>query len=342
MLPLDTASQLLSGFRIGTTDVADVLTEPFTAVDAGAGGRAAELEVPVAWPGVVVAVARGSAPPLSRRGPDLAITDVPDPSAPWVQVEDVDKALDALEKRVRAGPLAAATLVGVLRAGRGRSTEEGLILESTAYSMLQAGPEFARWLERRGPAAQRAQAGPAVLVERDGDRIEITLNRPEVHNAYNRQMRDELCDALLGAAADPVPTVGLRGAGPSFCSGGDLAEFGTSPDPVSAHLIRTGRSPARLLAAVGSRGEALIHGSCAGSGIELPAFTGHVRARPGTEMWLPELAMGLIPGAGGTVSLPGRIGPGRTAWMALTGQRIGTETALRWGLIDELGSAGSD
>ena len=51
-------------------------------------------------------------------------------------------------------------------------------------------------------------------------------------------------------------------------------------------------------------------------------------------MWLPELAMGLIPGAGGTVSLPGRIGAARAAWMALSGQRVDVDTALRWGLID--------
>jgi enoyl-CoA hydratase/carnithine racemase len=78
----------------------------------------------------------------------------------------------------------------------------------------------------------------------------------------------------------------------------------------------------------------VLHGACAGSGIELPAFAGSVAARPGTRIWLPELAMGLIPGAGGTVSLPRRIGRGRTAWMALSGRPVDVPTALEWGLVD--------
>ena len=305
-------------------------------VDVGREGGGEDLDVEVGFPAIVVAAARSSLAPLSSRGPDVALTEVPDPPAPWVQVADIDAAAELLEGRIRASPGAAVTLAGVLRAGRGRSVEEGLILESAAYSMLQAGPGFQAWLGARGAAAPGADAGPTVLAERVGDRLDLTLNRPEVHNAYSRRMRDELCDALLVAALEPELTVRLRGAGPSFCSGGDLTEFGTSPDPVSAHLIRTGRSPARLLDRLGPRTEAVVHGACAGSGIELPAFTGHVRARPGAEMWLPELAMGLIPGAGGTVSLPRRIGPARTAWMALSGQRVGVETALKWGLVDSV------
>lgn len=325
---------MISGFRIGTTDIADLLDQPLLVVEVGRSGLPAEFEVPVVLPSVVVAVARTSAPPMSPHGADLALTEWPDPPPPWVHVDDLETALDSLGDRVRGTPRAAVTLVGLLRMGRSRAVEEGLLLESLAYSVLQSGSEFQRWLVQRGPVAVRADAGPAVLVERTGDGLDLTLNRPDVHNAYNRRMRDELCAALAVAASDAAVTVRLRGAGPSFCSGGDLTEFGTAPDPVSSHLIRTGRSPARLLASVGSRTEAVIHGSCAGSGIELPAFAGHVQARPGTEMWLPELGMGLIPGAGGTVSLPRRIGTARTAWLALSGQRIGVATALRWGLID--------
>ena len=330
----DRATELISRFRIGTTDVADLLDEPLLVVEAGPGGLAAEFEVPVALPSVVVAVARKSAPPMSPHGADVALTEWPHPPVPWVHVDDLDVALDSLGDRIRGAPRAAVTLVGLLRVGRGRPVEEGLLLESIAYSMLQSGSEFQRWLVQRGPVVVRADAGPAVLVERVADCLDLTLNRPDVHNAYNRRMRDELCGALAVAASDATLTVRLVGAGPSFCSGGDLTEFGTAPDPVSAHLIRTGQSPARLLAAIGSRTEAVIHGSCAGSGIELPAFAGHVQARPDTEIWLPELSMGLIPGAGGTVSLPRRIGVSRTAWLALSGQRIGVDTALRWGLID--------
>ena len=335
-------ADLISGFRAGVTDTADLLDRPVLVVEVGSNGLPAEFEVPVALPSVVVAVARTGAPLISPGGVDVALTEWPDPPAPWVYVDDVDAALARMRDRVGAAPLAAATLVGLLRAGSGRSVEEGLVLESLAYSTLQSGIEFEGWLAARGPVSVRPDVEPTVYAGRVADRLDITLNRPAVHNAYNRRMRDELCQALVVATLDGRLTVRLVGAGPSFCSGGDLTEFGTAPDPVSAHLIRTGRSPARLLAGLGARAESFLHGSCAGSGIELPAFTGYVQARPGTQMWLPELAMGLIPGAGGTVSLPRRIGAARTAWMALSGEPVGVETALRWGLIDAVGDPAGD
>jgi enoyl-CoA hydratase/carnithine racemase len=73
-----------------------------------------------------------------------------------------------------------------------------------------------------------------------------------------------------------------------------------------------------------------------GAGIELPAFARRVVADRGAFFELPEVGMGLVPGAGGTVSLPRRIGPQRTAWLALTGRRLDAETALSWGLVDDL------
>ena len=175
------------------------------------------------------------------------------------------------------------------------------------------------------------------MVERDGPRLSITLNRPEVHNAYNAAMRDALCDALaIAVADDSIGEVQMLGAGPSFCSGGDLAEFGTFSDPVSAHLIRTTNSPALLLGCLADRVTAHMHGSCVGSGIELPAFAATVLADPASTFRLPEVAMGLIPGAGGTVSIPRRIGRMRTGWLALSGRPIDAATALAWGLVDRL------
>jgi enoyl-CoA hydratase/carnithine racemase len=126
----------------------------------------------------------------------------------------------------------------------------------------------------------------------------------------------------------------LDGAGPSFCSGGDLREFGTLPDPATAHLTRLTRSPARLLAMLAGRTEVRLHGSCMGAGIELAAFAGRVVADPSARMALPELGIGLIPGAGGTVSLPRRIGTQRTALMALTMEPVDTHTGMAWGLVD--------
>jgi hypothetical protein len=340
LLSLAAAADLMDGFGSGMADPAVLLDRPAVLVDADSGGDTAALEVPAGFPGVVIAVSRTAAPILSARGPDVAITGLADPPPPWVGLADPPAAAAVVAERVAASPSAAVTLVHVLRAGPARNVDDGLVLESLAYSMLQAGPEFSRWLANRGAPRHRPPGAAAVLVSRAEDRLELTLDRPEVHNAYNRQMRDELYEALAVAAADPSASVLLRGAGPSFCSGGDLTEFGTAPDPVTAHVVRVGRSPARLLARLSARVEAHIHGSCAGSGIELPAFAGVVRADPGTRAWLPELAMGLIPGAGGTVSLPRRIGAGRTAWMGLSGQAVEAATLLRWGLIDEISGQG--
>jgi hypothetical protein len=246
--------------------------------------------------------------------------------------------LDAMVDAVAANPLAATALALVLRGSEVRSVAEGLQLESAVYGALQGGPEFAAWRASRPVHPPRPEAGPAVAVRRDGDRLELVLNRPAVRNALDSRMRDELVSGLAIAAGDPtVARVVLRGAGPAFCAGGDLDEFGSRPDVATAHLLRMTRSPARALAAVADRVVAHLHGACFGSGIELPAFAARVVARPDTVVGLPEVSLGLIPGAGGTVSLPRRIGRHRTAALALTGRTIDAATALEWGLVDEIG-----
>lgn len=101
----------------------------------------------------------------------------------------------------------------------------------------------------------------------------------------------------------------VAGAGPSFCSGGDLDEFGTAPELVTAHFVRARHGAGGLLHRLAARAEVRVHGSCVGASIELLAFAGRVVAAPGTTFRLREAAMGLMPGAGGTVSIPRRIGP---------------------------------
>ena len=128
----------------------------------------------------------------------------------------------------------------------------------------------------------------------------------------------------------------LAGAGPCFCSGGDLAEFGTTPDPVTAHFIRTQAGAGSLLHALRARAEVRVHGPCVGAGVELPVFAAAVTAAAGTTFTLPEVGMGLIPGAGGTVSLPRRIGRWRTLHLALAGYPLDAGTAPAWGLVDRL------
>ena len=252
-------------------------------------------------------------------------------------VPESDADLEALIAAVEAHPLAATALAMLLRHSDGRSVAEGLLAESAVYSTLQGGPEFAAWRADRPPRDLPLEEGPVVLCERDGPVLELRLNRPERRNALSARMRDELLDALTVAALDDtVAEVHLRGRGPSFCSGGDLDEFGTFPDPATAHLVRVGRSAGAAIHAVADRVVAHLHGSCVGSGIELPAFAGRVLAAPDTTIALPEVSFGLVPGAGGTVSLPRRIGRHRTALLALARRSIDARTALAWGLVDHL------
>jgi len=239
---------------------------------------------------------------------------------------------------IDGAPLAAAALVQLLRASEGASIEAALVQESLVYSTLQSGPEFAAWRERRSaPKRRPPPKGPAVVSVRSGDVLRVTLARPEKRNAYSNEMRDGLVEALRVACCDPsLREVVLAGEGPAFCSGGDLDDFGTLPDPATAHFVRTTRSAARLLAQTAPRVRAIVHGACVGAGVELPAFAARVEARADASFWLPELSLGLVPGAGGTVSLPRRIGRQRTAWLALSGQAIDARTARAWGLVDHL------
>ena len=235
-------------------------------------------------------------------------------------------------------PIAAAALELLLDATEGIDVERALIMESATYSLLQAGPEHQSWLASR---ARRKfdDEEDVVLMSRESTTLHLTLNRPHRRNAFNAAMREELLDGLEIVSVDTtIERVVIEGAGGNFCSGGDLDEFGTLADPASAHLLRVERSVGRVAGVGGRGGGALVHGACIGAGVELPAFAGRVVAAPDPTFALPEIGMGLVPGAGGTVSIPRRIGRERFTRMALTGAAIDAPTALAWGLIDEVGA----
>ena len=288
--------------------------------------------------GVVVAVGSPS------DGATFALTEQECDDRRVITVPSVRYALAELTERCQRWPQAAAICNDVLRSiDPAAPTRAGVITESLAYSTLQSGQELARWLAERGPATVPDIPDP-VQADRDGNRLHIRFNRSQRHNAFSTDMRAALLEALEVARLDPSITgVVLTGNGPSFCSGGDLAEFGTFADPASAHLARTRHSPALVLdeltARLGRGCRAQVHGHVLGSGLEMAAYCGWVRAHPDAVLGLPELSLGLIPGAGGTVSITRRIGRWRTAYLVLSGQTIDAATALRWGLVDERLSA---
>ena len=246
----------------------------------------------------------------------------------------------ALRTRIARAPLAAGVLVGLLRATEKLPVEDALFAESLGYATLQGGPEYRRWLDaHRAPAPFKpTDAGPAVVLSRERAQLTLELNRASSRNAMNVEMRDALVEAFgLVLAVRTIRKVVLRGRGRCVSTGGDLTEVGSVPDPAPGHAIRMQVLPARFLAQCASRVEARVHSACIGAGIELPAFARRVVAAPDAFFQLPELDFGLIPGAGGTVSIPRRIGRQRAAWLMLSGRKIGAKQALAWGLVDAIG-----
>lgn len=287
----------------------------------------AEDDDGLAWcrsaPCVVVGVVpAGRRPP---RSPDVVLGD------------DRPEVLDDLLAAIGAAPRASKVLVDVLRAMPDLDVPSGLTLESLAYSTLLAGPEFADWLRGRPEPRARDHHGPPVRTERRGSRLEVTLARPENRNAFSAPMRDALFEVLTAAEVDAdLDEVVLRAEGPDFSSGGHLGEFGTAADPLTAHEIRLRRSVGAVLDRLAARVTVRVHGACVGAGVELPAFADRVVAAADTTFRLPEVGMGLIPGAGGTVSLTRRLGRQETARLALLGCTLGAAEARELGLVDEV------
>jgi enoyl-CoA hydratase/carnithine racemase len=276
---------------------------------------------------------RGLPCPVVALAPDSAWHD----ALPACDVRTARREDAALIARNCArSPLAALALVHVLRIAENLPPEQALLAESLAYATLQAGPEFARWRHGYTRSGAIADEGPAVRIDRSGSEVTIRLNRPHARNALNIAMRDALVEAFELVSSDPTIMATVSGMGRCYSVGGDLREFGDRPDAPSAHRIRSLRSPALALMRCAERVDFRVHSACIGSGMELAAFGRKIHARSDAYFQLPELHFGLIPGSGGCVSLPRRIGRQRTALLALTGRRLGAREALAWGLVNEL------
>jgi enoyl-CoA hydratase/carnithine racemase len=274
--------------------------------------------------------------PWLRTAP-VATMGIGEPPRPFRDALDLWVDDDATAERIGHGfaraPLAGVTAALLARNGA-NGVWAGLVAESTAYSMLQGGPEFAAW-RTANPPSPAGDAGPRVRVTEERGHTVVTLTRPARHNALDARLRDEL-DAALAPLVDGRGAVVVRGEGPSFCSGGDLDEFASFPDPATAHVIRLTRSLAWRFHQLERRLVVGLHGACLGAGIELPAFAARVVAADDARIGLPELGIGLIPGAGGTVSIPRRAGRATLVRMVWDGEPIDAYRARRWGLVDEV------
>lgn len=282
-----------------------------------------------AWPADV---------PLSPR-PPVPVIGVGDPGHPLAPQLDLVVAswplANLVIERIRRHPRAAAVVADLLRAVEDMEPEPALTCESMAYASLQAGREHTAWLAARRPTPSAAPG--RVHIARHADVLTVTIDRPGARNAIDVALRDGLHDAFSLAALDlDITAVRLRALGRCFGVGADLSEFGVTEDGPTAHALRARTLPARALLPRASICHTHVRGACVGASLELAAFSGRLTASPDAWFQLPELEMGVLPGAGGCVSLTRRIGRQRTALMILSGKRISASVARNWGLVDAI------
>lgn len=302
-------------------------------------GRLWSGEAPLDAPLAVIDLGRADGFPDDVRLPPCPLIGLGErghPSAGMVDtVIEPPVSAAALAAQVLARPHAAATIVQLLRILPGLSPEAGLTAESMAYGLLQGSSEHRAWTAAQ-PGPEERLPG-RVEVNRTGNLLLVELDNAGSGNAIDRAMRDALYEAFTLAALDRgIDRVSLRGKGRAFSLGAELGEFGTTSDPATAHAIRMLTLPAWAVARIADRLDVHVQGGCVGAGLELAAWGKRITAAPSAWFQLPELAMGILPGAGGCVALTRRIGRQRTALMALSGKRISAKAALGWGLIDAI------
>lgn len=186
-------------------------------------------------------------------------------------------------------------------------------------------------------SSDSAKTRPTVLLAKQGPVAWVTLNRPEVFNAYNMQMRDELYEALWAVHHDfEIRAMVLAGAGAAFSTGGDLAEFGRAPSPVVARWVRFRRDVWQLLRTVPVPTIAALHGYVVGGGLEMALLCDLAIAADDTRLRLPETGVGMIPGVAGTQTAPRRLGIAWALDLCLSGRWIDPKTAMRIGLVSDI------
>lgn len=177
-----------------------------------------------------------------------------------------------------------------------------------------------------------------IIYEKKDSLAYVTLNRPHALNAYNIKMRDELYQVLGALRDDPEVKVGIfRGAGErAFCAGADLSEFLTAPSPIIARQARWERDVWGLFLSIAKPLIAAVHGYVLGSGIEIALCCDIRLASEDAQFGLPEPALGIIPAAGGSQTLPRVIGGSKALEILLSGRWIGAEEAYNLKLVNQL------
>jgi 3-hydroxyacyl-CoA dehydrogenase len=169
---------------------------------------------------------------------------------------------------------------------------------------------------------------------REGDIALVTINSPPV-NALSADVRNGLRDGVTQAAADPaVKAIVVICAGRTFIAGADISEFGKPAKGATLPEIQSALEggPKPVIAA--------IHGTALGGGFEMALMCHYRIAVPSAKFGLPEIKLGLIPGAGGTQRLPRLSGVENALEVILTGTPFSAKRALEWGVVDALADEG--
>jgi 2-(1,2-epoxy-1,2-dihydrophenyl)acetyl-CoA isomerase len=179
-----------------------------------------------------------------------------------------------------------------------------------------------------------------VLTAREGAVLTITLNRPDVYNAFNRALHAGLRDALAEADDAEIRAVVVTGAGRGFCSGQDLKEFSELPEGgIRAALEETYHPNIRAIRSLDKPVIAAINGPAAGAGLSLAAAC-DVRVASDAATFVPGfIGIGLVPDSGGSWFIHRLLGFARAFEWMVSNRRLSAEDAREWGLVSEVVAA---
>ena len=175
-----------------------------------------------------------------------------------------------------------------------------------------------------------------VETSHDGAVLTITLNRPDVLNAFNTEMHRALAAALKEARAADVRAIVLTGAGRGFCVGQDLTEFREAPGDIGARLRENYHPNVLAIRALEKPVLAAVNGVAAGAGVSI-ACACDIRIAADSATFIPAfINIGLIPDSGGSYFVTRILGPARAfEWLA-SGRRLTAAEAHAWGLVSEI------
>ena len=187
-----------------------------------------------------------------------------------------------------------------------------------------------------------AQAEPVLLSHPRGPVAVLTLNRPDRLNAIGSDVLGLLAAAVAAAAADDrVRALVIAGAGRAFCAGADLTEIEALPDARAFRgFIARMAEVYQLISDCPKPSVAALHGVAFGGGLELALACDLRVAEHDARLGVPEMKLGVLPGAGGTQRLPRLVPAGIAKQMILTGEPLTAARAHALGLVNELAGPG--